>query len=46
MQEGQIVNFGPRDEVLGQFGAARPQAARPAQAPAAPPRPIEVKYTQ
>ena len=47
MQEGQIVNFGPRDEVLGQFGAARPKApAAPAPAAAAPPRPIQVKYTQ
>ena len=49
MQEGQIVNFGPRDEVLGQFGAAKPRAAPPAQAPAAPAapaRPIQVKYTQ
>lgn len=47
MHEGQIVNFGPRDEVLGQFGAAKSKpAARPAQAEAGPARPIQVKYTQ
>ena len=49
MNEGQMVSFGPREEVLGQFAAPKPQAAqagRPAAQPAAPPRPIQVKYQQ
>ncbi len=50
MREGQLVSFGPRDEVLGQFAKpkAQPgrQAARPAEQSAGPARPIQVKYTQ
>ena len=48
MKEGQLVSFGPRDEVLGQFAKpkAQPnrQPARPAEQPAGPARPIQVKY--
>lgn len=48
MNEGQLVNFGPRDEVLGQFAKPKAQAraGRPAQQPAGPAKPIQVKYTQ
>ena len=48
MKEGQLVNFGPRDEVLGQFAKPKAQAraGRPAQQPAGPAKPIQVKYTQ
>ena len=48
MKEGQLVSFGPRDEVLGQFAKpkAQPnrQPARPAEQPAGPAKPIQVKY--
>ena len=46
MNEGQLVSFGPRDDVLGQFTTAKPPAPRPADPPDAPARPIEVKYQQ
>ncbi len=46
MNEGQLVSFGRRDEVLGQFSAPKRQAARPADQPGAPSRPIQVKYSQ
>ena len=50
MREGQLVSFGPRDEVLGQFAKPKAQAgrqaARPAEQSAGPARPIQVKYTQ
>ena len=50
MREGQLVSFGPRDEVLGQFAKPKTQpgrqAARPAEQSAGPARPIQVKYTQ
>ena len=50
MNEGQLVSFGPRDEVLGQFAKPRgpAQARQPArqERPAGPARPIQVKYQQ
>ena len=46
MKDGQLVSFGPRDDVLGQFAAPKRQAAKPAQAKAGPTRPIQVKYQQ
>ena len=46
MNDGQLASFGPRDDVLGQFAAPKRQAAKPAQQPAGPARPIQVKYQQ
>ena len=46
MNEGQLVTFGKRDEVLGQFAKPRAQAGQPAKQPAGPARPIQVKYQQ
>ena len=46
MKDGQLVSFGPRDEVLGQFAAPKRQAAKPAREQAGPARPIQVKYQQ
>ena len=48
MNEGQLVSFGPRDEVLGQFAKPKAQArtGRAARQPAGPAKPIQVKYTQ
>lgn len=46
MNEGQLANFGPRDEVLGQFGAARPQGPQPAEKSASAAKPIQVRYQQ
>ncbi len=46
MNDGQLVSFGPRDEILGQFAKPRPQAGKPARQPAGPARPIQVKYQQ
>ncbi|WP_446831411.1 type I secretion system permease/ATPase [Candidatus Foliamicus sp.] len=49
MNEGQMVSFGPRDEVLGQFAKRSSQpAARGAREkqPTGPARPIQVKYSQ
>ena len=46
MTEGKLVNFGPRDEVLGQFGAARPQGPRPAEKSTGASKPIQVRYQQ
>ena len=52
MNEGQLVSFGPRDKVMGQFAKPRAPARQPAKEPAeppaeqsaGPPRPIQVKY--
>ena len=48
LNEGRLVSFGPRDEVLGQFAKPKAQAPadRPARQPAGPAKPIQVKYTQ
>ncbi len=50
MTEGQLVNFGPRDEVLSKFAKPKPQPARrsdrTAERSAGAARPIQVKYTQ
>ena len=46
MREGQLVNFGPRDAVLGQFAKPKAQTERQATRPAGPAKPIQVKYTQ
>ena len=46
MKEGQLVSFGARDDVLGQFAAPKRQAAKPAKPQAGLARPIQVKYQQ
>ena len=46
MSEGQLVSFGPRDEVLGQFAKPKARPGRAARQPAGPAKPIQVKYTQ
>ena len=46
MREGQLVNFGPRDEVLGQFAKPKAQTERQAGRPAGPTKPIQIKYSQ
>ena len=46
MNEGQLVSFGPRDEVLGQFAKPKARPGRAARQPAGPAKPIQVKYTQ
>ena len=48
MNEGQLVSFGPRDEIMGQFAKPKTQArsGRRGQQPVGPAKPIQVKYTQ
>ena len=46
MNGGQMVSFGPRDEVLGQFAAPRRKPAPAGDQPQAAGRPIQVKYQQ